>query len=333
MNTKPVSPERITQLTSAHWALKALAVAVDLAVFTSLKGRSLTAAQLAEVLQVPLRSLERLLNANAALGFLEKAADTYRNAEIAEVYLVEGSPDYFGDFVKLSGIHGYAKWTRFKECVLNDTPIEDIDADFRHAEDRMQYFIRAMHNNAKGPAEFLATIPDLKGRSHLVDLGGGSGVYCITLTEKYPKLRATLVDFPPVCRVAREYVRESRVGDRIEVLEADVLVDDLTVNGDVVLVSQVLHGMSEQQCRSLLGNCYKWTLPAGIVVVHEFVLDDSKASPLYPALFALNMLITTREGNAYAKGEVTDWLREAGYRELSYHSTPGPSTFIIGHKK
>ena len=93
MNAKPVSPEKITQLTTAHWALKALAVAVDLSVFTSLRGRSLTAAQLAELLQLPLRSLERLLNANAALGFLEKADDTYRNAEIAEVYLVEGTPD------------------------------------------------------------------------------------------------------------------------------------------------------------------------------------------------------------------------------------------------
>jgi hypothetical protein len=333
MNTKPVSLEGITQLTTAHWALKALAVAVDLSVFTFLKGRSLTAAQLAELLQLPLRSLGRLLNANAALGFLEKVADTYRNAEIAEVYLVEGSPNYFGDFVKLSGIHGYAKWTRFEECVVNDTPIEDIDTAFRHAEDRMQYFIRAMHNNARGPAKSLTTLPDLEGRNHLLDLGGGSGVYCMALAEKYPKLRATLVDFPPVCKVAREYVRESRARDRIEVLEGDVLIDEIAAKGDVVLVSQVLHGMSEQQCRRLLGRCHEWTLPAGIVVVHEFVLDDSKAGPLYPALFALNMLINTQEGNAYAKGELAGWLEEAGYRDVSYHAGPGPSTFIIGHKK
>lgn len=332
MTTGPVSPQRILQLTSAHWALKALAVAVDLSIFTSLKGRALTAAQLAELLAVPPRSLERLLNANAALAFLEKSGDTYQNAGVAEVYLVEGSPSYLGDFVKLSGIHGYAKWTRFKECVLNDAPIEDIDADFRHSEERMQYFIRAMHNNAKGPARLLAAIPDLEGHSHLLDVGGGSGVYCIALTEQYPELRATLIDFPPVCKVAREYVHESSATDRIDIVEGDVLVDEITASGDVVLVSQVLHGMSEQQCRSLLAKCYEWTLPSGIVVVHEFVLDDGRASPLYPALFALNMLITTQEGNAYAKAEVRRWLEEAGYREISDRSTSGPSTFIIGHK-
>lgn len=333
MNNKPVSPEMIMRLTNAHWALKALAVAVDLSIFTSLKGKTLTAAQLAELLGVPLRSIERLLNANAALGFLEKSGDTYRNAEVTEVYLVESSPSYLGDFVKLSGIYGFAKWTRFKECVVNDTPIEDIDADFRHSEERMQYFIRAMHNNAKGTARFLVAIPDLEGRCQVLDLGGGSGVYCIALTEKYPDLRATLVDFPPVCKVAREFVHESRTKDRIEIVEGNLLTDDLTVRGDVVLVSQVLHGMSEQQCRNLLTKCYKWTLPAGIVIVHEFVLNESKSGPLYPALFALNMLITTQEGNSYTKGELTGWLQDAGYVEISYHSTSGPSTFIIGHKK
>jgi predicted O-methyltransferase YrrM len=329
MKTKDVSPERIIQLATSHWSLKALAVAVDLSIFTYLKGRELTATQLGELIGVPLRSLERLLNANAALGFLDKSGDTYRNTDVAETYLVEELPGYMGDFIKLAGIYGFAKWTRFKECVINDTPIEDIDDDFRHSEDRMQYFIRAMHNNAKGPAGFLTTIPNLQGRTHLIDLGGGSGVYCIALTEKYPDLRATLVDFPPVCKVAVEFVQESRSRDRIEIVEGDVLTDELTVRGDVILLSQVLHGMSKQQCRSLINKCYDWTLPGGIVIIHEFILDDSKASPLYPALFALNMLITTPGGNAYTKGELTGWLKEAGYSEISYHRTHGPSTFII----
>ena len=37
MNTKHVSPERIMQLVTGHWSLKALAVAVDLSVRNPLK--------------------------------------------------------------------------------------------------------------------------------------------------------------------------------------------------------------------------------------------------------------------------------------------------------
>ena len=91
--------------------------------------------------------------------------------------------------------------------------------------------------------------------------------------------------------------------------------------------------MSEQQCKNLVKKCYEWTNPDGIIIIHEFMLNDDKASPLYPALFALNMLINTTDGNAYSKGELTGWLKEAGYGGISYHPTQGPSTFIIGTRR
>ena len=160
MGPEPVSPDTIMGLTSAHWALKTLAVAVELRIFTHLTGQQKTLSQMSDDLGVPLRSLERVLNANAALGFLEKEGDAYRNSTVGDIYLVEGAPHYLGDFIILSGVHGYAKWTRFKECVLSDAPIDDLDEDYRHGEEKMQYFVRAMHNNARGPARFLLSMAD-----------------------------------------------------------------------------------------------------------------------------------------------------------------------------
>ena len=332
MQPKPVSPQKIMQLTSAHWALQALAVAVDLSVFTTLGDRRLTAAELSGQLHVPQRSLERLLDANAALGFLEKADGAYGNTDVAAAFLVQGRPAYLGDYVKMSGIHGFARWTRFKECVLNDAPLDDIDDHFRNNAERMQYFIRAMHNNAVAPARFLAALPELQGRTRFVDLGGGSGVYCITLAQQHPDLRATLVDFPPACSVAREYIAASPARHRIDIVEADVLDPGLDVRGDAVLISQVLHGISQEQCRRLLALCHERTLPNGVTIVHEFVLDDDRSGPVFPALFALNMMMSTPGGNAWTKSDITSWLTDAGFRRISYHPTPGPSTFIIGHR-
>jgi ubiquinone/menaquinone biosynthesis C-methylase UbiE len=252
---------------------------------------------------------------------------------VAQAYLVEGKPSYLGDFVKLAGIHGYAKWTRFEECIRNDAPIEDLDDDFRRNEERMQYFVRAMHNNAKGAARFIASLPVFANSASLLDIGGGSGVYCIFLTECFPSLHATLIDFPPVCKVASEYVTQSNARDRIKIVEGDALKDPLSESGDVVLVSQVLHGMSESQCKTLLTRCYDWTSSGGAVIVHEFLLDDTEVSPLYSTLFALNMLITTKEGNAYTQGAVSGWLEHVGYYDISIHATPGPSKVIVGRKK
>ncbi|MFX0199252.1 MAG: methyltransferase [Candidatus Hodarchaeota archaeon] len=333
MNAKSISPESIMALTSAHWSLKALSVGVDLSIFTILQKGPKTATQLAGLLNLPERSLKRLLNANVALGFLRKAHEGYKNSEVAQEYLIEGKPSYLGDFVKLAGIYGFAKWTRFEECIRNDAPIEDLDDDYRRNEERMQYFTRAMHNNAKGTARFIASLPLLANRSHLLDIGGGSGVYCIALTERFPDLHATLIDFPPVCKVAREYVGQSNAKNRIKIVEGDALRAKISDFGDIVLVSQVLHGMSESQCKALLKRCFNWTSSGGAIIVHEFLLDDDEVSPLYSTLFALNMLMTTKEGDAYTKGAVSNWLEHAGYRDLSVLETPGPSNLLVGHKK
>jgi ubiquinone/menaquinone biosynthesis C-methylase UbiE len=292
-----------------------------------------TAAELSLLLSIPVRSLERLLNANVALGFLEKMGDNYCNSQTAQSYLVGDSPDYMGDFVTLAGTHGFSKWTRFTHCVKNNAPLEDLEADYKQNEERMQHFTRAMHNNAKGTARFLSSLPIWEDCSRLVDVGGGSGVYCITLAERFPHLHATLIDFPPVCKVARKYVDSSASKGRITVLEGDALRDQIRESGDVVLVSQVLHGMSDCQCETLLRQCYDSTTPGGKIIVHEFLADDSKVGPLYSTLFALNMLMTTPEGDAYTRSTVAGWLEHVGYRDISFHQTHGPSTFVIGHKK
>jgi len=333
MNAKPISPESIMRLTSAHWSLKALSVGVDLSIFTVLQKGPKTVMQIAGQLNLPERSLKRLLNANVALGFLRKAGEGYENSDVAQAYLIEGQPGYLGDFVKLAGIYGFAKWTRFDESIKNDAPIEDLDEDYRRNEERMQYFTRAMHNNAKGTARFITSLPLLASRSHLLDIGGGSGVYCIALTESFPELHATLLDFPPVCKVAREYIKQSNAKNRIKIVEGDALQVQISDLGDIVLVSQVLHGMSESQCKALLTRCYNWTNSGGAIIVHEFLLDDDEVSPLYSTLFALNMLITTKEGDSYTKGEVSNWLEQAGYCDLSVLETPGPSNLLVGHKK
>ena len=73
-------------------------------------------------------------------------------------------------------------------------------------------------------------------------------------------------------------------------------------------------------------------MPNGTIIVHEFVLDNDKVNPLYPALFALNMLITTPQGNSYTKEQIQEWLEDVGYENITFHKTNGPSTFIIGKK-
>jgi hypothetical protein len=56
--------------------------------------------------------------------------------------------------------------------------------------------------------------------------------------------------------------------------------------------------------------------PGGLLLVQEFILDDTRDRPLFPALFSLNMLLGTPDGQAYAEGELRAMLAAAGLRDV-----------------
>jgi len=56
--------------------------------------------------------------------------------------------------------------------------------------------------------------------------------------------------------------------------------------------------------------------PGGILMVQEFILDDAKDGPQFPALFSLNMLLGTEAGQSYSGSELTAMMREAGLTDV-----------------
>ena len=54
----------------------------------------------------------------------------------------------------------------------------------------------------------------------------------------------------------------------------------------------------------------------GRVIIHEFVLDETKTRPQFAALFSLNMLIGTQEGASYSESEYRAWLEDAGFKHI-----------------
>ncbi len=51
-------------------------------------------------------------------------------------------------------------------------------------------------------------------------------------------------------------------------------------------------------------------------MVQEFILDDDRDGPLFPALFSLNMLLGTPAGQAYSGAELCALLSASGVRDV-----------------
>ena len=122
---------------------------------------------------------------------------------------------------------------------------------------------------------------------------------------------------PSTLRIGRRY-RASRLGGPY----------------DAVWLSHILHGEGPEECRGIVRKAAAALVPGGVFLVHEFILDDAKDGPLYPALFSLNMLLGTPSGRSYAEGELRALLEEVGIAGIRRLPMPPqvPSAILRGEK-
>ena len=171
----------------------------------------------------------------------------------------------------------------------------------------------ALAGRAKNVAPHLARVAPLADRSHLLDVGGGTGIYAIACLQAHPHLRASVWDRPEVLKVAREMADEHGVGDRLELVPGDMFADPVPGGADAILLSNILHDWDVPECRTLVGRLAK-TLPSGgMLMIHDVYLDDDLGGPLPIALYSA-ALFTLTEGRAYSAAEYRAWMEDAGLR-------------------
>lgn len=335
-----LSPAPLMQLTSGFWAFKTLAAAEELGLFTRLAGdRGITSQELADALGIHRRPAEMLLTGCASLGLLEVAGGRYRNSALAEEFLVEGKPYYFGGWVRMCDKRLYPGWARLTDALRTNRPTTWDPGKQRslfEGEDPvvLALFWEAMHSLSTFSARALAGAADLSGVSRILDVGGGSGAFPIELCRAYRHLRATVYDLPFVADIAAGKVAEAGLSDRIATVAGDFFRDDaFPGDHDAVLLSMILHDWNEMKCRAILQKCHDALPPGGLVIISELLVDDDKSGPAPAALMSLNMLIET-EGRNYTPAEYGAWLSEAGFGSVRtvWFDAAGANGAVIGRK-
>lgn len=314
------TPGRFMKVSGAYWESFPLHVAVALDVFTLIGAGSLSEEEIAARVRGHERAIRTLLDSVAAMGLLEKKTGAYSNAEAAKTFLVKTSPSYIGFAIKHHH-HLVSAWSKLLQAVRTGKPVRKK----RRTRAELESFLMAMYNNASGLAPKITREIDLSQRRHLLDLGGGPGTYAIHFCQANPSLKATVFDLPTTEPFARKTIRRFGLSSRIDFQAGDYLRDAVPGTYDVVWLSQILHSMGPERCQTVIDKAVSVLEPGGLILVHDFLLNDTHDGPLFPALFALNMLVNTEEGRSYAEGEVKDMLLRAGVRHIRRLPFRGPT--------
>ncbi|MDR1166353.1 MAG: methyltransferase domain-containing protein [Deltaproteobacteria bacterium] len=324
------TPQTLFSLTHETWKASAVQAGLSLGLFGAIAalGAGATAAKVAQKAKTDPRATAALLTALVALELVERAGETFSLPEFSLAYLVEESPDYFGHILLHTG-HLAPAWANLAQTVKSGKKHEPpvlADAAAREAWEKKRFrsFLMGMYNVASLQAPLLAQAVDLAGAQSLLDLGGGPGTYAAAFCAANPNLKAVVFDRPGSAELAQEVLAKYQVADRVSFVGGDFLESPLPQGFDAVWLSQVLHGESAANALKLVQRAAETLKAGGKLFIQEFVLDDDRRGPLGPALFALNMLLQTDGGAAYAYGEIREMMEKANIASVREISAPLP---------
>lgn len=309
----------LRRLTFGYRAARAVMAGTALGVFDALRETPLPAPDLAARCGLDADAAAVLLEALAALGVLERSGERYANASAAERTLVSGAERSRRHVVLHDRWH-WALWARLEEALRSGQPVRDRAGDPFLSDPTvlaalLPNLAAAMVETSRTESAGLAASLRLRGDERLLDLGGGVGQFSLEIVRRWPGVRAQVLDLPPVTDAARKWLLEQGAGDSIETRAANFLSDPLDPEGrgfDLVLVSRVVMGLSDEAARALLERVRGVLAPGGRLVLLEFGTGPGGVADPVSALLGLDMLLLTG-GRVRPLEPLLDLVRRAGY--------------------
>jgi len=331
MNTRTTGYLRLMRLSTGFRESKIILTANEFDLFTVLSEKRLLSSEIAEKINVNDRAIVVIMDALTAMGFLIKDNSLYRNSEVSERFLVKGKPGYKGDLLKFMN-GSWKHWSNLEETIR--TGIVDLEEDLLNQSQREynQIYIRAMDNVGRERAERVAKKLDLANAKNMLDIAGGAATYSIAFVKENPKLTSVVLDLPFPLEVASENIEKNELTDRIYTRAESYWNAEYEPEFDLVLISQIIHGLSYSQCAKLVKRSVQALAPGGRMIVLDSILSEDRTFPYHAALFSAYMLATTEQGRSYTFNEVCTWMTDAGLGNIRRIELDVESEMIEGVK-
>ena len=323
--------EEVLELARSFQPACILAAAADLDVFSALAPRGLTAEEVANVASSDIRGMTILLDALTALQLLDKQDDHYLVPESLKPVLTEQGASSVLAMAQHQA-NCLRRWAQLAWVIKNGRPAERTPS-IRGEEADAASFIGAMKNLSAPLARKIIRELGPFAFRHLLDVGGASGTWTLAFLEACPAGKATLFDLPRVLPMAKQFLTEAGVMDRVNLVGGDYLVGPLPSGADLVWVSAIVHQNSRAQNQALFAQVFQSLESGGRIAIRDILMDQTRTLPVAGALFAVNMLVGTHSGGTFTYEEMTEDLEVAGFRDIAVaRRDEGMNSIVVARK-
>lgn len=324
---------RLQRAAKAYWETGALFAAIDLEAFTRIDEGQNTVAKLAVAAEISVLNAERLLDALAGMEMITRDSEgTYTNAADVDRFLIKGKRGYAGEWMCFMR-EKWGDWNRMADIMRSGDEGDRLGMYDDLTEEGARTYHAATYSIGMGAARKFHREVDLTGRRKIMDLGGGSGAYCINAALTYPEIKAVVLDLGPVVPVTRDYIAQNEVADRVSAEVCDFTSDPLPTGCDVAIQASNLPIYDRAVMAALVKRIHDAMEPGGEYHLIGEMVNNERMGPIAPALWGLYEAIPRSQGHAHSIGECEDYLRDAGFENISsVEFIPGTLTRVTGYK-
>jgi hypothetical protein len=312
------TPDLFFDAVNSYHKTAAMMAALDLGLFTAIGEGADTPAALAAKVGAAERGARILADYLTIQGFLTKAEGVYTLTPSSATFLDERSPAYLGsakDF--LAGPEFLAMVFADPAAVVRSGGSLGLGNIGRDNPIWIK-FARAMAAPVTPTARAVAArvVAGPTRPQKVLDIAAGHGMFGISVALAAPGARVTALDWASVLDVARANAEKFGVADRFREIAGSAFDVDWGDGYDLILLPNFLHHFDPGVCTSLLAKVRRALAPGGRAFAVEFVPNADRISPPRPAMFALVMLFSTPNGDAYTSTELDAMGQQAGFRGI-----------------
>lgn len=183
-------------------------------------------------------------------------------------------------------------------------------------------------------AEDTLAMVGFSDRTHILDVGGGTGAFLAAVGVANPALRMTLFDLPAVVPAATDRFAAAGLGDRVEIVPGSFRDDPLPQGADLISLVRVLYDHADETVTALLKSVHDALPEGGRVLVSEPMTGGDapqRAGDAYFALYCMAM----RTGRARSQAQIAALMSQAGFDEIHAPRARRPfiTSIVEGVKK
>jgi SAM-dependent methyltransferase len=280
------------------------------------------------------RGLSAVLNALVALELLQKDSEGfYSLTPESATFLVRSQPNYQGGLFHRFSSRIIPDWLHLSEVLGTGRPIAPTSPEKEVAF--FQELVEDLFGFNLAAAQTLADTLEISKTSELIsvlDIAAGSGVWSIALAQRSYMVRVQAVDFPDILPITRKIAERHGVEQQFTDTEGDVVTADFGSGHHIAILGHILHSQGMAESRALIRKTYAALAPGATIVIADFLPNSERTAPVFPLIFAVNMLVHTQDGDTFSFEEIRSWLEESGFNQVRLVNVPAVSPLILATK-